>query len=253
MNEDLLQDPSWNGPLMIALQQSITEAFTKSDWNQVGHLTGMHAYIINHNRLLRSMDWGDDDYGDCVFDFLNCLQQRNPQALARLVEHQKIMPALEGSVPHLLNQLGISVGHVPAVAPSESASDVVRRALNDANQLIVTNGAQSAVDRLHTAIHGYLKAECEASGIALPQGATVTQAFKALRSDHPALSTLGAYGAEVGKVLQSFASVLDALNLVRNHGSVAHPNANLIEAPEAFLFVNAVRTVFHYLNHKLGH
>ncbi|MEE4137967.1 abortive infection family protein [Pseudomonas viridiflava] len=62
-----------------------------------------------------------------------------------------------------------------------------------------------------------------------------------------------AYTTDVAKVLQSFASVLDALNTVRNHGSVAHPNEHLIEAPEAFLFVNAVRTLFHYLNNKLGH
>lgn len=251
MNEYLLHDPSWTGPLVIAIQRAITDAFTSSDWHEIGHLTGLHSYITGHKRLLRSLDWRDTDYGDCVFDVLGRLQHDNPQALATLIEHSKILPLLEISVPNLLHDLGISVGHVRAVAPSQSASEVVRRALSDADQLIETNGAQSAVDRLHTAMHGYLRAECGAAGVALPAGATLTQAFKALRSDHPALATLGVHSAEVEKVIKSFAAVLDALNIVRNHGSVAHPTDNLIEAPEAFLFVNAVRTIFHYLNHKL--
>ena len=253
MNEYLLHDPSWNGTLIVAVQRAITETFSKSDWNEVGHLTGLHAYITGHKRLLRSLDWGDPDYSDCVFEVITRLQHHNGQALALLIEHPKVLPLLEVSVPNHLHQLGSSVGHVRAVAPSLSASEVVRRALTDADQLIETNGAQSAVDRLHTAMHGYLKAECAAASIAIPPDATLTQAFKALRTNHPALADLGAHTTDVAKVLQSFASVLDALNTVRNHGSVAHPNEHLIEAPEAFLFVNAVRTLFHYLNNKLGH
>lgn len=253
MNEYLLQDPSWNGPLIIALQRAVIETFSKSDWNEIGHLTGQHPYITGHKRLLRSLDWGDPDYGDCVFEVINRLQLHSSQALAALILHPKVLPVLESSAPNQLHQLGVDVGHVRAVAPSQSASEVVRRALADADQLIEKNGAQSAVDRLHTAIHGYMKAECVTASIDLPSGATLTQAFKALRSNHPALTSTGVHAAEVAKVLQSFAAVLDALNTVRNHGSVAHPNEHLIEAPEAFLFVNAVRTIFHYLNNKLGH
>ncbi|SDU32636.1 abortive infection family protein [Pseudomonas yamanorum] len=252
MNQYLLEDPSWNGPIIIALHRAIISAFVESDWHEIGHLTGQYSYITGHKRLLRSLDWGDTDYGDCVFDVINRLQHHSPQGLAALIEHPKVLPLLESSVPELLDQLGRSVGHVRAVAPSQNASEVVRRALSDADQLVVTNGAQSAVDRLHTAMHGYLRAECAAVSIPLPVNATLTQAFKALRSDHPALNALGNHGAEVGKVLQSFAAVMDALNTIRNHGSVAHPTENLIEAAEAFLFVNAVRTIFHYLNNKLG-
>jgi len=44
MNEYLLHDPSWNGPLIVAVQRAIAETYSKSDWNEVGHLTGQHAY-----------------------------------------------------------------------------------------------------------------------------------------------------------------------------------------------------------------
>ena len=36
-----------------------------------------------------------------------------------------------------------------------SASEVVRRALDDADSLMRTSGPLSAVDRVHTAMHGY--------------------------------------------------------------------------------------------------
>lgn len=252
MNESLLQDPSWNGPLILALQRAIVKVFSEEDWREVGLLTGHLDYLTGHNRLFRSLSWQDTDYGNCVHQALSYLMSSDGRALATLVMHEKILPILEQTQPQSLAQLGHRGGYVPAVAPSLSASDVVRRALSDADQLVATNGAQSAVDRLHTAMHGYLKTACKDAGISIPDNATLTQAFKALRSEHSALGDLGSHGSEVAKVLQSFAAVLDALNTIRNHGSVAHPTERLIEPAEASLFVNAVRTLFHYLSHKLG-
>ena len=53
-------------------------------------------------------------------------------------------------------------------------------------------------------------------------------------------------------VLNSLASVIDALNPLRNHGTLAHANEHLIDAPEAMLYVNAVKTLMHYINVKLN-
>lgn len=187
MNEYLLHYPSCNGPLIVAVQRAITETFSKSDRNEVGHLTGLHAYITGHQRLLRSLDWGDPDYTDCVFEVITRLQHHNGQALALLTEHPKVLPLLEVSVPSHLHLLGISVGHVRAVTPSLSASEVVRRALTDADQLIETNGAQSAVDRLHTAMHGYLKAECAAASIAIPPRCNPDPGFQSTSHQSPGI------------------------------------------------------------------
>lgn len=100
-------------------------------------------------------------------------------------------------------------------------------------------------------MHGYLKSTCQECAISLPEGATLTQAYKALRAHHPALKSLGEHDREIGRVLGSFAAVLDALNTLRNHGSVAHPNEDIVERAEGELVVNAVRTIFHYLSQKL--
>ena len=47
--------------------------------------------------------------------------------------------------------------------------DVVRRAIVDAETLLRANGATSAVDRIHTALHGFLLRVCGDVGIGLPE------------------------------------------------------------------------------------
>jgi hypothetical protein len=133
-----------------------------------------------------------------------------------------------------------------------SASDVVRRALNDADHLLHSAGATSAIDRLHTALHGYLRSAWEASEINVGENASITALFKALRTTHPALKDLGTQADEVARIITAFSTVIDALNTIRNHASIAHANEQLLGEAEASLTVNAVRTLFNYLVCKLG-
>ena len=251
MNHHLLENATWRGPLILAMQRAIVAEFTSTDWHELGYLTGTHDFITDHGRLLRSLGFGDEDYGACVFQALSYFADQEPQALVAVIEHQKIRPHLEREQPGKLDELGYQSGHVPAFLPAVTNSEVVRRALADADSLLKTSGAPSVIDRLHTAMHGYLKAECKEADLALPEGATLTQAYRLLRTQHPSLKSLGEHEGEIGRILASFAAVLDALNTLRNHGSVAHPGDKLVEEAEGSLVVNATRTIFHYLSQKL--
>lgn len=131
-----------------------------------------------------------------------------------------------------------------------TASETVRRALDDADNLMRTSGPQSAVDRLHTAMHGYLLNLCAEAGIAYGDRPTMNQLFKALRAQHPSLGGLGARSEDVAKMLGSMAAILDALNPVRNNAPMAHPNSALIGQAEAVLVINTVRTLLAYLEAK---
>jgi hypothetical protein len=129
-------------------------------------------------------------------------------------------------------------------------SDAVERALRDAEHLIQGRGASSGVDRIHTAFHGYLKAVADAANITVPQNAGLTQLFKALREQHPSFKMDGARQGDVDKIVSSMATIVDALNPVRNKASGAHPNAEVLEDAEAMLVINSVRTLLHYVNLK---
>lgn len=246
-------DNQFRSRVLMALQKAIVANFQEHDWIEFGYATGHQDFIRSHKRLLRSLSWQDDDYRGCVFDFLEYLVSRDVTAIYKMVEHQELRPYLEKHSLDVLVELGLSEARVPALPlPQISASEVVRRALADAENLLVSNGATSAVDRLHTALHGYLRSACAEARIAVAADASITGLLKTLKIGHPGLRELGVHSAELVKILNSFGSIVDALNTLRNHASVAHANENLLEEDEALLVVNAVRTLFNYLVRKLG-
>jgi len=145
-------------------------------------------------------------------------------------------------------------GAVESVAVPELriTSEVVERALADAQTLIGSRGAVSGLDRVHTAFHGYLKAACADAGLATNADAGITELFKVLRKGHLAFKGDVAGRKEIDRIVNALAAIVDALNPLRNRGSVAHANEALLDEPEAMLAINAVRTMLHYLNSKLN-
>jgi hypothetical protein len=128
----------------------------------------------------------------------------------------------------------------------------VLRALADAENLIQTSGPTSAVDRVHTVLHGYLQAACDGEGIAYRRDDTMVTLLRKLQSGHPMLSDLGPRAQDIGKVLNASASILDAMLPVRNQASVAHPNQELLGEAEARLVINVGRSLLNYLDAKLS-
>lgn len=244
-------DAKLKGRLILALKNAIVDQFDIGDWRELGHLIGQYDYITGHDRLLRSLNWGDDDYGGCVLQVLSHFAQIDKEALVSIIENKKIKPYLEQSASDVLSAIGFSDSRVSGIHPAISASNVVRIALADADSLLISNGATSAIDRLHTALHGYLLSVCSDAQIQCPDNAGITAIFKLVRTQHPRLQNLGAHESEIHRILTAFASVIDSVNTIRNHGSVAHPNEILVEEGEAELAVNAIRTLFNYLIRKI--
>lgn len=143
-------------------------------------------------------------------------------------------------------------GSTPVVMPSLTiTSEVVERALRDVEQLLEKSGPTSCVDRVHTALHGYMRDVCRAQALVVPEDASIQQLLKALREQHPAFRELGPRPEDVTTVLRALGAIVDKLNPLRNSASVAHPNPALLPTAEAMLVVNAVRTILHYLEMKL--
>jgi hypothetical protein len=150
-------------------------------------------------------------------------------------------------------ELNAKEGPSPVDTPSlQITTDVVERALRDAEQLLHTSGAVSGIDRVHTALHGYLKAACNKNTIPYPKDPSINVLFKLLRERHPAVRACRSRDSDIDRMLKSLSVVVDALNPLRNRSSMAHPTASLLEEAEAMLVINSVRTLLHYLNVKLG-
>lgn len=132
----------------------------------------------------------------------------------------------------------------PPLAPLEPEA-AVSKALADAAALMGQSGAASAIDRAHTALHGYLRQLCAEAGIDTNPDDTTARLFKCLRQEHPAFKPQGPRSDDVTRVLNASATIVDALSPIRNKASLAHSN-ELLDEPEAAAALNAARTVFHY-------
>lgn len=132
-------------------------------------------------------------------------------------------------------------------------SAVVERALTDAEILIRENGAVSGLDRIHTAFHGYLKAVADDAHLSITKrDPSVGDLYKTIRSQHPTFAHPVSGGSDIGNILNSLGAIVHATSPLRNQGSMAHANKNLLEEPEAMLTINAIRSMLHYLDAKIN-
>jgi hypothetical protein len=208
------------------------------------------------------LDLDLSDYDGTTRDrFIKILKTRPPAEQARIIRGVverfplDVQHGPESRTKDLQNELlrlaqRLEGTAVPLGAPAIT-SVVVTRAIADAEALLKSSGPTSAVDRIHTVLHGFLIAACSEAGIAHASDATMPALLKLLRAEHPKFQDLGPRADDIVRVLNSIGSIMDAFNPVRNRASVAHPNAILLDEAEATLVINAARTVLAYLDAKL--
>lgn len=249
--DELFEDDAARKRAFVALKKAIERRFNVSDWREFAMEHDV-PYIENHSRLLRSLQFGDDDYGSSVLQVLNYMWDYHEDALKILMRHDKLERRLESDAPELYAAIHNDVAHIEVENENLTASEVVRRALSDARELIRTTGAVSAVDRVHTALHGYLRDICDEESLSYPRDPSVQQLYKVIRTSHPAFSAAGPHEDEIKRISNSMATALDAVNTLRNQASVAHPNEDLLDDIDATLVVNTARTLFNYISGKIS-
>lgn len=239
--------------VILLLGDAIKETFNDSDWTKIGYLTGIHEWINGHARLLRSLRWGDDDYEGHVLDAVARMLKLDPSNQRRLTDYGKINDWLKANRSAMLPALiaGPGIGLVDE-APLATSSEVARAALADAQSLLGSRGPTSAVDRIHTGFHGYLRACCAEAGLPFEPSATAARLLGILIDSHPALAQLGPRTSEMRRVLRAGTSIVDTLGTLRNHASLAHPNEELLDGDEALLVINVARSLMGFLDRKLG-
>jgi hypothetical protein len=166
----------------------------------------------------------------------------DPADKTREAEHrlrmQDLIARCEGGVP------------IGAVKPT-TGRVVVEQALREVDDRLKAGAALAAVDRIHTAFAGFLAGVAADRQIDVGNDPPITKVFKLLRTTCPELGPQGRHADQIIKILNSLASVVDAVDPLRNHGTLAHANEHLLDAAEATLYINSVKTLMHYVNSKL--
>ena len=241
------------GQKILIISEAIQRTFSSSEWTEIGYITGVDEWIDHHPRLLRSLNWGDDDYKGHVLDAVKHILEKDPQNLGKLLEYKPIYSWLKknelGSYHELYSE--VSGMDVPHVEPSTS-TDSGLAALADAQALLRNRGATSAVDRVHTGLHAFLKAACDRSSINYPSNPSANQLLKLLLKHHPALNDLGPRTEDIRRMIRSSASIIDAMGTLRNNTSLAHPNEELLGHDEALFVINLARSLLRFLDAKVS-
>lgn len=216
----------------------------------------------SHADFYTELDLDIDPYkyqGTTRERFMQILSESTPDVQATIIDGilQRFpvdsLPTRTQQLADEIRTWSIGLRSGPAVEhlTPRNATETVRRALADAEHLLQKNGATSAVDRVHTALHGYQLGLCAEMNIPVPPDPSLTQAFKLLRKQHPALQAEGPRAQDIEKILNALSTILDALNPIRNRASIAHPNEVLLDETDARLAMNTGRTLFHYLDSKV--
>mgnify|MGYP003767250253 CR=1 FL=1 len=126
-------------------------------------------------------------------------------------------------------------------------TSTTQAALSDADAFMNAGRFDSALDRIHTAFHGYLRkllTDYEVSYVendSLPKLYAMLHFFYGSRIQPPEVGNL------VKTSMRSAAGIISVLNEARNRHTVAHPNATLIQRREAKLVIQMIKVMVDYI------
>jgi hypothetical protein len=203
-----------------------------------------------------------EQHGTTRNTFLAIIREAAPSLQARIVEGifeflpldrfpEENRPSKAAAMTRLRDAVARIRGQAVEVDELAVKNETVERAIQDAAVLIREQGNTSGVDRVHTALHGYLRALCAAHGVSAEDDADAARLLKLLRQQVPQFTPGVARQEDVARIQGALGTIVDALNPIRNQASLAHPNEALLDVAEAALAIDAARTVLNYVNRKL--
>lgn len=242
-------DPKGKARLHHVLVDAIDETFRYSDWVELASHTGTSEYVEKHPRLLRSLDFGDEDYRGHAIQAIRHILEAAPENLHIVMQFGSIAQSIRTKHPDFdLDTL--LVPGIPFFSPD--VGELYRngiQALEDARRHVVEGRVASAVDRMHTVLHGYFRRIAEEHNlISDPRIAeNASSLLNTLLDKHPAFEYRGNLKTEIQTVRRSMRKIGDALNTVRNE-SLAHPHDFILGTVEAQLFIDTMNTLLHYVH-----
>ena len=111
---------------LFALHEFIQDYFTKSDWIKLGYLTDSVELIEDHPRLLRSLDFKDDDYEG---NSLQVLSKLITESSSNLYEIERFVEAKKATMHQSTRAIPEFVSTIQTITPERVitfAPDVFR-------------------------------------------------------------------------------------------------------------------------------
>ncbi len=166
-----MADPIKDNKLIVALQRAIKSTFDQGDWIELAYQTDTNDYIKGHARLLRSLSWGDPDYGECVYEAVEHIIKTNRDNLGVLLETKNIKNWVKVNDKKIYNQYF-------------KDDDATEETLEEAQKVLTSSDVFDHIRRIRSSLN---------DDAALAVGSTkemIETVFKEI---------LGIHGVEIGK------------------------------------------------------
>jgi hypothetical protein len=239
---------------IVALQKAILATFDQGRWEELGYHLRKHDVVVGHSRLLRSLSWGDEDYGGNVFAVLRRLLGDRYENLGRIEKFVGLQTWLGKEEPELYTELydDAEFPTVPLeqVEQASTIHDVTELNLHAARirSSIVDDPAQaigSAKELLETVMKTILEEHDPRSPDEIPALLKRVRAQLDLDPKSAAATT----NDTLRKCLGSLGQLVIGVAEIRNVHGTGHGRSKSreLEIPHARLVVNSAITAATFL------
>lgn len=154
---------------------------------------------------------------------------------------------------HLTNlDIGILIGKYEVIYFSTiSMTEVITKAISNAEMFMGHGKYDSAVDRVHTAFQGYLRKVLENRGIRYEESDTLNQIYNKLHTDICSKIGNTSISDLLRTSMRSASGMITSINDLRNKYSLVHPNDELLKDREALLIIKLVKHLSEYINNTV--
>lgn len=244
------------GKQRIIIAKILMERFSTGDWTELFQLTDTEDFINSNIRFLRDVHWQNEGLKQGCINAVNYILDSNPQNLKDIVEFDGVSSALEKKSPVdykiIAAVLNDEENKSVQIKELHNSNESVFHALADAETLISERGAPNAYDRMHTALHSFLREVCNNHSISYASSDAITALLPKINAYIKNLPDDGGRNDTVFHMLRSATAILDKLNYLRNHHSLSHPTENLLNDSDARFAINIARSIMMYVDSVLN-
>ncbi|WP_421670186.1 abortive infection family protein [Rahnella sp. EDr1-12] len=235
----------------IKLAKILSDNFNEGDWVELFLLCNCKDVPEGINNFWRHVHWNNPEIKGVCIEAINSVLDKDSGNILNIWEMDRVQRNIKIKDENLYYEIESIIkddSHKRvSSSPKKNTNENIYKALEDAEILIEQQGPQHAYDRMHTALHGTLKQICSNNNIDVKGDETI-QGLLSLINTHLKTTQDSERNIDVFHMLRSAISILKTINELRNHNSLAHPGAMLLNEADAKFAINLVRSIMSYVD-----
>jgi len=240
--------------VLLALKRAVEATFSSNDWDELGLDTECDDIIDKDPRLLSSLSWGDQDYGERILVVIKKILERNPNNVTIIENFVSLEKWLVEHEPRLYKELyeqdSLAIEDTEKIGKIHNTLEVNQHIVR-IKRSIRENDPSQAIGSSKELLESVLKTILEDLGQPDISGdipALLKQVQQSLGID-PNDETTKKLDEKVKRTLSNLGQVVIGVAEIRNLVGTGHgrTKSHEIDQNHALLIVNSVGTISTYL------